>query len=513
MLEMSQKHSIIIRYFRQGQSQREISRTLGISRPTINKYIKEYELAQRGEKPTAESALKSSILDPPKYNSRTRKKRKLTTAIIEQIDKHLSKNAEKRKSGLRKQVLKKIDVWEALKESGYDISYPTVCNYIRSKEGRKEAFIRQQYSPGSVCEFDWGEVKLIIGGEKKVYQLAVFTLAWSNYRFAVLYTRQHTQSFQQSHVIFFEHIGGVPVQLVYDNMRVAVKRFVGLSEKEPTEALLGMSMYYQFEFRFCNVRKGNEKGHVERSVEYIRRKAFGPQDKFTDLASANEYLFNKLEKLNAKIGQGKVASGRDLLKKASSSLALLPSSPMECAEWKSLRVDKYSTICLSTNHYSVPEQLVGKMVEVKLYADQLDIYYNGCALWSHQRHYTSFQWYLYLGHYLETLSTKPGALKGAQALEQADFDLKRIYVRYFQTQPRQFIELLHYQRAKCLKWLQIKATIEDLLKLGCKQITLDKIKVRLENAPALEQSAPMDGKIEQLAKEQLAQLANLFHLD
>ena len=33
-------------------------------------------------------------------------------------------------------------------------------------------------------------------------------------------------------------------------------------------------MYYQFGFRFCNVRKGNEKGHVERSVEYIRRKAF-----------------------------------------------------------------------------------------------------------------------------------------------------------------------------------------------------------------------------------------------
>ena len=134
MLDMSQKQSIIIRYFRQGQSQREISRALGVSRPTISKYIKEYELEQRGEKPTEESALKNSILAPPKYNSRTRKKRKLTTEIIESIDKHLAKNAEKRKSGMRKQILKKIDVWEALKESGYDISYPTVCNYIRSLE-------------------------------------------------------------------------------------------------------------------------------------------------------------------------------------------------------------------------------------------------------------------------------------------------------------------------------------------------------------------------------------------
>lgn len=54
-------------------------------------------------------------------------------------------------------------------------------------------------------------------------------------------------------------------------MKVAVKRFVGRQEKEPTEALLKLSTYYGFAFRFCN---GNEKGHVERSVEYIRRKAF-----------------------------------------------------------------------------------------------------------------------------------------------------------------------------------------------------------------------------------------------
>ena len=510
---MSQKQSIIIRYFRQGQSQREISRALGISRPTISKYIRDYEAQQGGGKQEKDSELGNSISEPPKYNTSTRKKRKLTTEIIAEIDKHLAKNAEKRRSGLSKQVLKKVDVWEILMDKGYDISYPTVCNYIRAQQGKKEAYIRQKYSPASVCEFDWGEVKLEIGGELKSYQLAVFTLAWSNYRFAALYPRQHTQSFQQSHVLFFEHLGGVPSQMVYDNMRVAVKRFVGPSEKEPTDALLGMSMYYQFDFRFCNVRKGNEKGHVERSVEYIRRKVFGHKDGFASLAIANEYLFNQLEKLNAKVGQGKQASGAALLKEASSSLGLLPISPMECAEWKSLRVDKYSTICLATNHYSVPEELVGKMVEVKLFADRLQIYHNGLALWSHQRHYTSFRWYLHLGHYLETLRRKPGALKGAQALDQASFDLKRIYVSYFQTHPRQFIELLHYQRAKCLSWLKIKATINELIRLGCKEITLDKIKVRLENAPAAEKITPVDGQIEQLAKAQLVQLANLFHLN
>jgi len=123
-----------------------------------------------------------------------------------------------------------------------------------------------------------------------------------------LFARQDSQSFQQSHVIFFEHLGGVPHQLVYDNMRVAVKRFVGVNEKEPTDALLGMSMYYQFGFRFCNVGKGNEKGHVERSVEYIRRKAFAIRDEFEEVALANEYLFNVVEKLNGKVQRGKTDS-------------------------------------------------------------------------------------------------------------------------------------------------------------------------------------------------------------
>jgi len=83
-------------------------------------------------------------------------------------------------------------------------------------------------------------------------------------------------------------------------MRVAVKRFVGPTEKEATQGLLSMSMYYQFAFRFCNVRKGNEKGHVERSVEYIRRKAFCLVDEFDDLASANSHLLKIVGALNEK---------------------------------------------------------------------------------------------------------------------------------------------------------------------------------------------------------------------
>ena len=115
-----------------------------------------------------------------------------------------------------------------------------------------------------------------------------------------------------------------------------------------------------------------------------------------------------------------------------------------------------------------------------------------------------------LGHYLETLSRKPGALKGSEALDQASFELKSIYAKYFKTTPKQFIELLHYQRKEALSWLQIQAAIHKLLRLGSREITLDKIKVSLENTPQ-QTERPAEGEIEQLARQQLQELAGLFH--
>lgn len=72
--------------------------------------------------------------------------------------------------------------------------------------------------------------------------------------------------------------------MVYDNMRVAViKKFAG-EEKKNSQTLLRMSNFYRYHYRFCNARAGWEKGHVERSVEYVRRKDFSINKHYTSLA-------------------------------------------------------------------------------------------------------------------------------------------------------------------------------------------------------------------------------------
>src|SRR5439155_15395148 len=117
--------------------------------------------------------------------------------------------------------------------------------------------------------------------------------------------------------------------MVYDNMRVAIARFVGKTEKTPTEGLLQLSRWYQFQWRFCNIGKGNEKGHVERSVEYVRRKAFGFKDRFESFAEAHQYLQERVTELNARPASGNQLSPNEKLEMERKGLYAHPDR-MEC---------------------------------------------------------------------------------------------------------------------------------------------------------------------------------------
>ena len=305
MIKLIEKQKIIISHFQKGKSQREIAREMNLNRRTIAKYVKDYERKKAkltdSKGNSNKEELITDIVENPRYDTSNRKKVKLTEEIIDKIKFYLRENETKRIEGKSKQQKKKIDIYEALKEEGFDISYSTTCNSIRkiNKEA-KEAYIRQEYAFGEVCEFDWGEVKLTIAGEKKTFQMSVFTTARGDYRWGNLYHNQKTEAFLDTHASFFSEVGGVYKEMVYDNARVQVARFVGRSEKKPTEALLKLSIYYGFRFRFTNSYQAHEKGHVERSVEYLRRKIFSKQDTFSSLEEARQYFKRELEKLNAR---------------------------------------------------------------------------------------------------------------------------------------------------------------------------------------------------------------------
>lgn len=510
MISMYTKQEIIIRRYREGKSYRGISRELGISRTTVKKYFEEYEMALRTNS-NASKVQSEYLSSAPSYKTLNRSKFKLTREVQEIIDKFLEANKQKQQQGLGKQILKKCDILNELHQRGIEIGYTTVCNYIRQKtntSSSSEAFIRQTYLPSEECEFDWGEVKINIKGKQVKLNMAVFTSSFSNYRYAILFQRQDTLAFMESHVSFFKHIGGAYHKMVYDNMRVAVSKFIGPHEKEPTQALLQLRGHYGFTHRFCNAYRGNEKGHVERSVEYIRRKAFGITSSFEDIDKAQEHLLNSIKKLNSTKQQLTGKTANELFSQEKNKLYQFDSD-MTCSEQEQSRVDKYSTISYKTNRYSVPDKLVGNFVEVRIQSHKIVIYYQGQQVASHERSYGKHQWSVSIEHYLSTFKQKPGALKGSLALALNEY-LKSLYNQYFQESPREFVDFIEYCYTKEITTENIKNSINKLLNNNIKEITTDKIKALLGNEKN-EFKQNICSQTSQMAKEQLSKITALFN--
>ena len=492
MVTLFQKQQIILKAFLEGKSQRQIAKEVGINRKTVKKNIIQYAKAKKellkNSNVENEKELIDEIVSKPKYDISNRKKNKLTDEVVSRIEFFLEENKQKIALGQFKQQKKGIDIYESLQSEGFDIGYTTVCTTIRKLLNKsKEAYIKAEYDYGDICEFDWGEAKIFIGEELKTFQIALFTSAKGNYRYAKLFPKQDTPCFQEAHALFFEKVGKVYKTLVYDNMKVAVRKFVGLTEKEPTEGLLKLSIYYGFKYRFCNVRAGNEKGHVERSVEYVRRKAFAFKDKFSSLEEANEYLDTICDGINLKpqsYNEGRNAIEILEIEKEH----MLPKMPLfDSAKVEELRVDKYSTIVVKCSHYSVPDKLVGKIILVKIYSNLIICYYEGEKVAQHERKHGFNEWSIKLDHFINTLKRKPGALANSTAMLQVDPRLKEIYSSYYIKKEKEFIELFSIINEKSVE--EVMEVIETLKGFIPLDISNEKIKILLnrqqENTPQI----------------------------
>ena len=509
MIGLIEKQNIIIRH-REGASNRQIANELGIDKNTVNHYVSEYELALQAllsANPDMDAAtIPSCIAEAPRYNTENRGMGEQAKKALPIIEACLAENEKKRETGRSKQQMRKIDIYHYLKKQGIRISYSTVKRLIRKMDDRKkEAYIRQEHLPGEEVEFDWGEVKLNIDGTGYMkYQMAVFASAYGNFRYARLYRTQDTAAFQESHVDFFAFCHGVYKTVVYDNMKVAVARFVGPTEKEPTEALLSMSAYYGFRYRFCNIRRGNDKSHVERSVDVVRHAAFTDpgDDIFESLEAANEHLLKKCLALNAQpLSDGRIP---DKTFEEEKPVLLAAKPRMACfVKCVGLKVDKYATVVVNKVHYSVPDSYVWKNVDARIYTSRVEIYDGETLIASHTRHYSQGEYVLDIFHYLHTLGRKPGSLARSAALLQADEKIKDIYEKHYSGDPKSFLPVLELIAEIGID--SVEKAISELLKKVNHDLSAEKLRLVYErlNEASSEQSDRKEDKLSRRAKSTL----------
>jgi len=432
----------IIKLKEEGNSNRKVAKLLHVDRKTVGRYWNEYlEQKQKLDIETDKLKIKEiqeEITSKPKYNIKTRTKRKVTDQLLKRLNEILEEEKKKDEIlGPNKQKLTNKQIYEQIKNEGFDISHSAVYLEIKKIQGMgKETFIRQEYEFGDRLEYDFGEVKLVIDGEVKKYYLAVLSSPGAKFRWCYLYNNSGKEVFMDSHVKFFSMIGGVYKEVVYDNMRNVVSKFLGKNEKELNEELVKMSLYYGFKINVTNAFSGNEKGYVEGSVKYLRNQIFATNYKFKSEEAAIEYMESQLIKLNEN-------SFIEEEKKY-----LIPIKPaLELADIRTSVVNKYSFIQIDKNCYSVPEYLVGMTVTSKIYYNEILIFSNNEFVCKHKKIDGEKQISADIKHYLNTLLTKPGAIHNSLVLK-SNPRLKTIYDLYYNNNSKKFIEIIKENKEK-----------------------------------------------------------------
>jgi hypothetical protein len=219
---------------------------------------------------------------------------------------------------------------------------------------------------------------------------------------------------------------------------------------------------------------------VERSVDYVRGRAFTTRVDFDSIEAAQQWLGRICDTLNTE--SGSVATGDKLqaLRRDVECMLHFPGD-FGCFDLLQCSVDKQSTISVKGCHYSVPDHLAGQTVVVQLYSEKVRVYDNARnRVAEHERSYSNGSWTLDINHYINTLMKKPGAIRGSVALHQMPERMQELFRVHFAENGRDFLRLLKYCRENGHDYNDILAAVKRIRMRGARHINADQVRVALE---------------------------------
>ena len=254
-------------------------------------------------------------------------------------------------------------VFEMLRARGYEGSVVQLRRYLREVRPapRSEAFLRLSTLPGEQAQVDWGHFgKIRVGDAQRPLSCFVFVLSWSRAIFARFTLDQTLESFMRGHVEAFDGLGGIPRTILYDNLKSVVLERAG-DHTRFNEAMLFFAGHYHFAPKPCAPYRGNEKGKVERAIQYLRHSFFAAR-RFASVRDLNAQLADWVERVAhaRKVpGDPKDRLVRDALAEERERLLVLPEKPWSCETVKPVVSGKQPYIRFDRNDYSIPHHLVG----------------------------------------------------------------------------------------------------------------------------------------------------------
>lgn len=376
----------IIRHLVNAEQQpiRAVARRLGLSRNTVRKYVRE-------GRPAAVRTV-----------GRRRPKMEVVGPRIEAL------LAEWSGRTTGKQRITGTRVHRALVAAGCEVGTTTVRTYLREKRRREaEVFVPLVHRAGEEAQVDFFEVAVDVGGERRTVHMLQFSLPCSDHDFAWLYEREDLPSFLDGHVRAFEHFGGVPHRLVYDNARVAVTRING-ARRVVNRHFQRLVAHYAFEVDFARPYTGHDKGAIEVRGKRTRLAQLVPIPSGATLAEINEALGAQLAARAQRVRDVRGRTVAERLADERLRFMPLPAAAYEPRLPAKAAVTRQATIRLGGT-YSVPSSWKGETVWAWVGATDVRIECKGEVVTSPRLR--SGEKHIRYLHYLPELAVRPHAVR------------------------------------------------------------------------------------------------------
>ena len=383
-----------------GESQRSIARRLGVSRPTVKKYCEGASMP----------GVRKEYLRAPS----------VVTPDVERFIRFCLETDKE--EGLRKQSHTAKRIYDRLvSEAGFTGSYSIVRRVVHEMKAHyipAQADIPLEYDPGDAIQIDWGEATIYLHGEKKTVQIFCGRLCYSCDIFVMACLNQNAESFLEAQQRMFDHFGGVPRRLIFDNGKVGVKEGFGL-HAVAQEYYRIFAAHYVFATDFCNVASGNEKGLVENLVGYSRNNFLVPVPRVDSMDALNEQLLEScLQYRNTHKVQGRSQTVKEMFATEQSCLHPVAPYRYETAKVTTPTVGDYSTVRFDRNEYSVPVRFLRRAVTVKGYANKVEILCDRDTVVTYERLSGQGKTTYKLEHYIGLLERKPRSVFQAKPVRQ-----------------------------------------------------------------------------------------------
>jgi transposase len=370
----------------QGLSRRQVGAALGIPFTTVSDHLRRaqeiglgWPLPDEMDDQALEAALFRKDPAPP--------------AQMRPVPDWSEVQRELRRPGVTLMLL-----WMEYRERHPDgYAYSQFCLHYSRFQKTVDLVMRQDHKAGKKLFVDFPGERLAIydrrtGAVSFSAELFVAVLGASNYLYAEAVSSQQLQCFVMAHVHAFEDFGCVPEIVVCDNLRSGVKN-AHRYEPDLNATYQDMAEHFGIAIIPTRPRKPRDKAKVESGVLLAERWILARlrNRRFYSLHEANAAIRELVGWINDRPFKKMPGTRRQLFE--SLERPVMRALPAACYEFATRRIglkvsiDYHVGDFANRHYYSVPHQLVGQRVDLRLTATTVEIFHKHRRVASHLRSY------------------------------------------------------------------------------------------------------------------------------